>query len=91
MIWVALFLRFSDNEDLLQRDEVLESWKAGVLQTSRQGGREAELYICKILIWSIEISVSNIMCGAKFEFNLNDVRFVGHPVLLELDTSCESD
>ena len=44
MIWVALFLRLSDNEDLLQRDEVLESWKAGVLQTSRQGGREAELY-----------------------------------------------
>ena len=60
-------------------------WKAGVLQTSRQGGREAELYICKIFIWSIEISVSNIMCGSKFELKLNDVRFVGHPVLLELD------
>ena len=25
------------------------------------------------------------MCGARFELKLNDVRFVGHPVLLELD------
>ena len=30
------------------------------------------------------------MCGAKFEFKLNDVRLVGHPVLLEPDASCEN-
>ena len=30
------------------------------------------------------------MCGAKFELKLNDVRFVGHPVSLEPDASCES-
>ena len=29
-------------------------WKAGVLQTSRQGRREAELLICRILIWSMK-------------------------------------
>ena len=63
-------------------------WKAGVLQAGRKGGR---ISYFKIFIWSIEISVSNIMCGSKFELKLNDVRFVGHPVLLELDTSCESE
>jgi len=35
-------------------------------------------------------SVSKIMCGAKFELKLNDVRFVGHPVSLEPDTSSDS-
>jgi len=35
-------------------------------------------------------SVSKIMCGAKFELKLNDVRFVGHPVSLEPDASCEN-
>ena len=30
------------------------------------------------------------MCGAKFELKLNDVRLVGHPVLLEPDASCEN-
>merc|ERR1719186_138195 len=29
------------------------------------------------------------MCWAKFELKLNDVRFVGHPVSLEPDDSCE--
>jgi len=32
-------------------------------------------------------SVSKNMCGAKFELKLNDVRFVGHPVSLEPDSS----
>ena len=36
------------------------------------------------------LSVSKIMCGAKFELKLNDVRLVGHPVLLEPDASCEN-
>ena len=35
-------------------------------------------------------SVSKIMCGAKFELKLNDVRFIGHPVSLEPDASCEN-